>query len=67
MDADDKVGTEVGLKKGMQIIEETLQLRNDLKKSVQPSYDRYIAEMKARGLPGKEFLDFLLKRCEEVK
>lgn len=67
MDADDKVGTEVGLKKGMQIIEETLQLRNDLKKSVQPSYDRYIAEMKAKGLPGKEFLNFLLKRCEEVK
>jgi TRAP-type transport system periplasmic protein len=67
IDADDKVGTEVGLKKGMQIIQETPELRNDLRKHAQPSYDRYVAEMKSKGLPGREFMDFLLKRCEEVK
>jgi hypothetical protein len=38
-----------------------------LKKRAQPSYDRYVADLKAKGLPGQDFLAFLLKRCEEVK
>jgi len=67
IDADDKVGLDAGLKKGMQVIEPTPEFSKDLKARAQPSYDRYVAEMKAKGLPGKEFLDFLLKRCEEVK
>jgi TRAP-type C4-dicarboxylate transport system substrate-binding protein len=67
LDADDKVGLDVGLKKGMQVIQETPELRNELIKRAQPSYDRYASEMKVKGLPGREFLDFVLKRCEEVK
>jgi TRAP-type C4-dicarboxylate transport system substrate-binding protein len=67
IDSDDKVGVEAGLKKGMQIIEETPELRNALKKRAQTSYDRYVADLKAKGLPGQDFLAFLLKRCEEVK
>jgi len=67
MDADDKVGLEAGLKKGMQVIEPTAEFSKDLKARAQPSYDRYISDMKAKGLPGQELLTFVLKRCEEVK
>jgi TRAP-type C4-dicarboxylate transport system substrate-binding protein len=67
IDAADKEGLEFGIKKGMQVIESTPELTRDLKSMAQPSYDRYVADMKAKGLPGREFLDFLLKRCEEVK
>ena len=67
MDADDKVGLDAGVKKGMQVNEPTPEFTKDLKAHAQASYDRYIADMKAKGLPGQEFLAFLLKRCEEVK
>ena len=67
MDADDKVGLDAGLKKGMQVIEPTPEFSKDLKAHTQPSYDRFISDMKGKGLPGQEVLTFVLKRCEEVK
>jgi hypothetical protein len=51
----------------MQVIEPTPEFSKDLKTHAQPSYDRFISDMKAKGLPGREFLNFVLKRCGEVK
>jgi TRAP-type C4-dicarboxylate transport system substrate-binding protein len=66
-DAADQKGLEVGKAKGMKILEPSPELKKDLRKFVQPAYDQFVADMKAKNLPGKEFLDFILKRAEEVK
>ena len=66
-EASDKVGLDIALKKGMQVNGPTPELTKELTKRAQSGYDRYVADMKAKGLPGREFLDFLLKRAEELK
>lgn len=66
-DGADKVGLELALSKGMKVIKQSAEMKMEMERRVQPVYDKYVADMEAKGLPGREFLDFLLKRVKELK
>ena len=60
VDESDKLGRNVGLKKGIQFIRLPKEEDQRWAKAVTPLFDDYVNSMKAKGLPGKEALDFCL-------
>jgi TRAP-type C4-dicarboxylate transport system substrate-binding protein len=62
-----KRGLEFGISKGMQVIPLTPEIEAQLEAGAQPVYDKYIADMKDAGLPGKEFLDYLFELTKKYE
>jgi TRAP-type C4-dicarboxylate transport system substrate-binding protein len=60
-------GTNFGLEHGMKVVQPTLEITQALVKARQPLYDDYIKSMKKKGLPGKEFLDDLIRLTQKYK
>jgi len=61
----DKKGLEFSLKRGNQVISLSDAEGARWKKAVQPAIDKYVADMNAMGLPGKQYLDLFLKLIDE--
>jgi len=57
----DKEGLEFTLAKGNSVISLSREEDERWAKSVKPVLDEYVNSMKAKGLPGKEALDFCLE------
>jgi TRAP-type C4-dicarboxylate transport system substrate-binding protein len=61
----DKKGLEFSLKRGNQIIPLSEAECARWKKAVEPAIDKYVADMNAKGLPGKQYIDFMYKLISE--
>jgi TRAP-type transport system periplasmic protein len=63
-DEAEKKGLEAGLAKGMKVLTPSPELTKQLTIRAKPMYDKYVADCEAKGLPGREFLEYILKRAE---
>ena len=61
----DKAGRDFTLKRGNKIIPLTKKENDRWKRAAAPILDQYIKNMKEKGLPGKEALNFCLKFLQE--
>lgn len=64
-DESDKAGRAFGLTLKNEFITLSPAEQAKWKKAVQPVFDHYIADTKAKGLPGKEYIDLMRKLIEE--
>ena len=60
-------GRNFGQKHGMQVYQPTSEMVRALEKARQPLYDQYLKDMEKKGLPGKEFLDELIRLSEKYQ
>ena len=63
----DKAGREFTLKLGNQIISLSKEENEKFARAVKPVLDDYVANMKAKGLPGEEALKFCLDRLAKLQ
>lgn len=60
-------GRKFAQKQGMQLYQPTSEMVQALEKARQPLYDQYLKDMEKKGLPGKEFLDELIRLSEKYQ
>ena len=63
----DKAGRDFTLKLGNQIISLSKEENARFAKAVKPILDDYVANMKAKGLPGEEALKFCMDRLQKLQ
>jgi len=66
-DAAQARGRNFGLERGMKVIQPTSEVTQALIRARQPLYDDYVKNTKEKGLPGKEFLDDLIRLANKYK
>jgi TRAP-type C4-dicarboxylate transport system substrate-binding protein len=62
-----KTATEWAVKQGVQFINVDPEVTKEWNRAAQVICDKYVADMSTKGLPGKEFLDDMLKLIQKYK